>query len=350
MPDSVVLECERQCSDKALPLAHRYRAGAFMSMALGGVRWDTVQWTEAVALESDSIVFESTREKVQGRGFHKWGAPRIGPGGTDWGAAFYNVWLQVERPAGCDWLLPAAQCPRGQRFAIDMPFDVSKKATFNSALSMFRCMLRGPGLNFDMAESMKYAFHGLRAWLDTGLRQAGFSEDECTLALHWAKNSTMPRLYDRAGITSEVSIKTRLMRGYQQGWRQVADGTLPQQFGDRAALSQAVAVSATQSPAATGVRTGKKARKAAKRAERAARREARRDARRAAKAISKAAKRAKVGSAAANRAARRDPQRTAPAAAIADTSGAVCVRPERDTDDLAEAQALYAELFPAQDW
>ena len=128
-----------------------------------------------------------------------------------------------------------------------MPFDVSKKATFNSALSMFRCMLRGPGLNFDMAESMKYAFHGLRAWLDTGLRQAGFSEDECTLALHWAKNSTMPRLYDRAGITSEVSIKTRLMRGYQQGWRQVADGTLPQQFGDRAALSQAVAVSATQS-------------------------------------------------------------------------------------------------------
>ena len=163
-------ECKRQCSDKALPLAHRYRAGAFMSMALGGVRWDTVQWTEAVALESDSIVFESTREKVQGRGYHKWGAPRIGPGGTDWGAAFYNVWLQVERPSGCDWLLPAAQCPRGQRFAIDMPFDVSKKATFNSALSMFRCMLRGPGLNFDMTESLKYAFHSLRAWLDTGLR------------------------------------------------------------------------------------------------------------------------------------------------------------------------------------
>jgi len=346
-----VLECERQVSDTALPLPHRYRAGAFMSMAIGGVRWDTVQWTTAVALEKDAIVFESTREKVQGRGYHRWGAPRIGPGGTDWGAAFYAVWLQVERPSGCDWLLPAAQCPRGQRFALHMPFDLSRKATFNSALAMFRCMLRGPGLQFDMKESMRYAFHSLRAWLDTGLRQAGFSEDECTLALHWAKNSAMPRLYDRAGITSEVSIKTRLMIGYQRGWRQVTDGALPQQFQDpTAAAGQPGAMLSSATGPSSTVPTDKQAKKAAK----LARKEARRAAKRTAKAIQKAAKGAKTVSAA-NRAARRKPKRsaTAPLAAVAGPPGgehSSATQPASELGDFATRQELYAELFPGQAW
>ena len=326
-----------------------------MCMALGGVRWDTVQWTTAVELQADAVMFNSAREKVQGQGSHKWGAPRIGPSGTDWGAAFYEVWTQVERPAGCDWLLPAAKCPRGQRFTLDTPFDLSKKATFNSALMMFRCMLRGPGLNFDMTESQKYAFHSLRAWLDTGLRQAGFSEDDCTLALHWAKNSTMPRLYDRAAITSEISVKARLMAGYQGGWRQVTDGTLPQHFeagvtppGQRsrkrprtpdsapavaagAPVTSKVARHSGKSGTTVGQSTVKdtKASKAEKRARRQAREE-----RRAAKAARKAAKAAKQ----------------VPALPA---QGAVLETHQESSaldDHLEERQQLYAAIFPGQEW
>ena len=351
VPDAVVLECERQVSDTALPLPHRYRAGAFMCMALGGVRWDTVQWTTAVALQADAVMFDSAREKVQGQGSHKWGAPRIGPGGTDWGAAFYDVWTQVERPAGCDWLLPAAKCPRGQRFTLDTPFDLSKKATFNSALMMFRCLLRGPGLNFDMAESQKYTFHSLRAWLDTGLRQAGFSEDDCTLALHWAKNSTMPRLYDRASITSEVAVKARLMAGYQTGWRQVENGTLPQHFeagmpppGQQSRKRPRTPASESTAPAGatiapkvarhsekSGTTVGQSTVKNAKasKAEKRARRQARED-RRAAKAARKAAKAATQ------------------APALPEQGAALESHPEPPA--LEERQRLYAELFPGQAW
>ena len=327
-----------------------------MCMALGGVRWDTVQWTTAVALQADAVVFHSAREKVQGQGSHKWGAPRIGPGGTDWGAAFYNVWTQVARPDGCDWLLPAAaKCPRGQRFTLDMDFDLSKKATFNSALAMFRCLLRGPGLNYDTAESQKYAFHSLRAWLDTALRQAGFSEDECTLALHWAKNSTMPRLYDRAAITSEVSVKARLMAGYQRGWRQVADGALPQRF-------EADGIAAAPEQSRKRPRAASFAPAAAPGAPKVARRsdngvgQSKASGKQPAKdkQASKAAKRVRRGDKESRRAAkkaRKEAKRAAKRAAAPTPSGtldaAISLQP--GPSDREEAQQLFANLF-GQEW
>ena len=229
-PDELIFELERAVCDTSLPVPHRFRAGCFLSMALGGVRWHEVQCSTLVKLARDALIFEATREKVAGWTAHRWGAPRCGPSGSDWGKAFFEMWQQLPLPAGCSWLLPATLCPRGARRALSLEFEFSRKAEFNDALSLYRCIIRGPPLNCSVSESQKHALHGLRAWLDTGLRQARFSEDDTTLACHWAKNSAMPRLYDRSAVTSEVAVKLRLMQGYQAGWRQVEEGAVASHF------------------------------------------------------------------------------------------------------------------------
>ena len=234
-PDAVIFELEREVMNEQLPKRRRFRSGCFLCMALGGVRWSEVQWTTSVRLLRDALVFVAAREKVRGKGPHKWAAPRFGPSGLDWGKTFHELWLEIPRPENCDWLLPAAARVPRQCVSLTAGFELEKKAGFGQALSLYRSILQESNLQFSKERALEFSLHGLRAWLDTALRQANFSEDDATLALHWEKNSKMPRHYDRTSVSSEVRVKSRLMAGYRAGWRQVEEGTVPMEFSHTAA-------------------------------------------------------------------------------------------------------------------
>jgi hypothetical protein len=80
-------------------------------------------------------------------------------------------------------------------------------------------------------EAVSYSPHGFRHVLITigqQLRTLGLvSEDDIERLGHWEKNSSMVRRYDTSAGVSELSTRASLLRTVRDGWRPVANGSLP---------------------------------------------------------------------------------------------------------------------------
>ena len=100
-------------------------------------------------------------------------------------------------------------------------------ADYVGAQRAMRFLLQRPPFNMHADRANTYTLHGFRHIYTTAMRQLNFPTDQINDAGHWRQGSGMPRVYDAAEATAELTTKDRVRCAVAAGWRRSSAGCLP---------------------------------------------------------------------------------------------------------------------------
>ena len=172
-------------------------------------------------LTDDALVGESRAKNHDS--WMPWAAYRIGVCGRDWAKDWLYELSMVGLPGedfvlnastrdGCRWLPRVAEHP--------------------DANAMLRLLLTLPPHDLSVNEASSFGFHGLKKLYPTlgiQLKAIGAITDERGIERlgHWAKNSSMPDLYNDEQCVAELHTRSIVAKAVLGGWRPAAFGCVP---------------------------------------------------------------------------------------------------------------------------
>ena len=173
-------------------------------------------------LTDDALVGESRAKNHDS--WMPWAACRQGVCGRDWAEEWLSELAPMGLPAsdfvlnavtkdGCKWLPRIAEHP--------------------DANAMLRLLLTMPPHNMAACDAATFDVHGLKKLYPTmgiQLKAVGALTDERSIERlgHWAKNSSMPDLYNDEACVAELHTRSVIAKAVGSGWKPAAFGCVPE--------------------------------------------------------------------------------------------------------------------------